>query len=160
MQIAVYADPSPTSFLHILCAGADDLQTAITKFLDPQGVEYAVMDDSELPDARFILPAITVSIDNGVATFGWDMSKATTIATQYNSQYWQKQYDAGLLGLAINNDYQLNLAIATPEGERTADQVAAIEFLTGINGLQSSVQDQIDAATTGEEIIQILSNLG
>lgn len=160
MQVAVYADPGPDPFLHVLSAGLDDLQTAITKFLDPQGIQYAIVDDTELPDSRFILGAITISVSNGLATFGWDMGKAQTLATQYNSAYWQNQYDAGLLGLSVNNEYLLNLAIATPAAERTADQVAAVEFLTGISGLQTAVQDQIDAATTGEELIQILSNLG
>jgi hypothetical protein len=101
-----------------------------------------------------------VEITGGSPVFSWDMSYARQIATDYNADYWQIQYNQGLLGLSIKNDYQLQLAIATPENERTADQVAAVEFMTGVNGLQQSVQDQIDAATTGEELIQILSQLG
>jgi hypothetical protein len=93
-------------------------------------------------------------------TFDWVLDEAQRAATNYNAQYWQAQYNEGLLGLSITNDYQLQLAIATPEGERTADQVAAVEFLSGINGLQQSVQDQIDAATSGAELISILNQLG
>jgi hypothetical protein len=92
--------------------------------------------------------------------WSYDLDEAKSIATATNSTYWQNQYNNGLLGLSITNDYQLQLAIATPEDERTADQIAAVEFMIGINGLQTLVQDEIDAATTGEEIIQILSQLG
>jgi hypothetical protein len=88
------------------------------------------------------------------------LDEAKSIATATNSTYWQNQYNNGLLGLSITNDYQLQLAIATPEDERTAEQLAAVEFLTGINTLQNEVQSNIDAATTGEEIIQILGQLG
>jgi hypothetical protein len=92
--------------------------------------------------------------------WSYDLDEAKSIATATNSTYWQNQYNNGLLGLSITNDYQLQLAIATPEDERTAEQLAAVEFLTGINTLQNEVQSNIDAATTGEEIIQILGQLG
>jgi hypothetical protein len=141
-------------------AGLDTLEDAAAKFLDPYGTPYVIVDESVIPSSPYIYPAQTVEIVNNLPVFGWDFPAAQTIATNYNSTYWQNQYNQGLLGLAISNDYQLNLAIATPENERTADQVAAIEFLTGINGLQQSTQDQIDAATTGEQLIQILSQLG
>jgi hypothetical protein len=162
MNVIVYADPTTPapSRLQIMYAGLDTLEEAAFKFLDPYGTPYVIVDDSVIPSSPYIAHAQTVEIVNGLPVFDWDFPAAQTIATNYNSAYWQVQYDQGLLGLAITNPYQLQLAIATPENERTADQVAAIEFMTGINGLQQSTQDQIDAATTGEELIQILSQLG
>ena len=162
MNVIVYADPSTPapSRLQVMYAGLDTLEDAAFKFLDPYNIPYVIVDTSVIPPSPYIYSAQTVEIVNGLAVFGWDFPDAQTLATNYNSSYWQNQYNQGLLGLAISNDYQLNLAIATPENERTADQVAAIEFMTGINGLQQATQDQIDAATTGEELIQILSQLG
>jgi hypothetical protein len=161
MDVIIYANTSsPTPYLRILCAGLDDLPTIALRFLDPYGIPYVIADESVIPNAGTIPTALTVDVSSGVPVFDWDLNEAKTQATYQNAAYWQKQYNQGLLGLAISNDYQLNLAIATPADDRTADQVAAIEFMTGINGLQQSVQDSIDAATTGEEIVQILSQLG
>jgi hypothetical protein len=101
-----------------------------------------------------------VDVSQDPPVFGWDLDYAKYLANSYNASYFQAQYNQGLVGLSISNDYQLNLAIATPENERTADQVAAVEFLSGLNQLQTSIEDQIAAATTGEEIISILSQLG
>jgi len=162
MQVIVYADPEnpAPSRLQVMYAGLDTLEESAFKFLDPFNIPYLIVDSTVIPDSPFIYHAQTVSITDGVATFGWDFPYAQQLATKYNANYWQNQYNQGLLGTGITNDYQLQLAIATPEDERTAEQTAAVEFLIGINGLQQSVQDQIDAATTGEELISILSSLG
>lgn len=162
MQVIVYADPEnpAPSRLQVMSPGLDTLEESAAKFLDPYGITYQIVDDSIIPASPYIYHAQTVDMSGPTPVFDWDFPYAQQIATNYNSQYWQQQYDQGLLGLAISNDYQLQLAIATPADERTADQVAAVEFLSGINGLQQSVQDQIDAATTGQELIQILSQLG
>jgi hypothetical protein len=162
MEVIVYADPETPapSRLQVMCPGLDTLEQSAFKYLDPFGIEYVIIDSSVIPDSPYIYAAQTVEIVSGAPVFGWDFTYAQQIATKYNSKYWQIQYDEGVYGLAISNEYQLNLAIATPESERTADQVAAVEFLTGINGLQQSVQDQINAATTGEQLIAILNTLG
>jgi hypothetical protein len=162
MNVIVYADPTnpAPSKLQILYAGLDTLEEAAFKLLDPYNIPYSIVDVSEIPDSPFISTAQTVEIVGGAPVFGWDFTEAQQIATNLNAAYWQMQYNQGVLGLSISNAYQLQLAIATPEDERTADQVAAVEFMTGINGLQQSTQDNIDAATTGEELIQILSQLG
>ena len=162
MNVIVYADPTTPapSRLQIMYAGLDTLEDAAFKYLDPYNIPYATVDVSVVPSSPYIAEAQIVEIVNGLPVFDWDFPAAQTLATNYNSSYWQNQYNQGLLGLSITNPYQLQLAIATPEDERSADQVAAIEFMSGINGLQQSTQDQIDAATTGEELIQILSQLG
>ena len=140
--------------------GLDTLEDSAAKFLDPFGTPYVITDVSVIPYSPYISNALQVEIVNGLPVFSWDFPYAQQLATAYNAGYWQRQYDQGLLGLPIQNDYQLQLAIATPEDERTANQTAAVEFLTGINGLQEATQAQIDAATTGEELISILSQLG
>ena len=162
MEVIVYADPEnpAPSRLQVMYPGLDTLEESAFKFLDPYGIEYAIVDNSVIPDSPYIYEAQTVEIVSGAPVFGWDFTYAQQIATKYNAKYWQIEYNQGVYGLNISNEYQLNLAIATPEPERTADQVAAVEFMTGINGLQQSVQDSIDAATTGEELITILSSLG
>lgn len=162
MQVIVYADPEnpAPSRLQVMYPGLDTLEDAAFKFLQPYSIPYAIVDNSVIPESPFIYHAQTVEIVDGAPVFGWDFPFAQQIATKYNSQYWQNQFNQGILGLSISTPYQLQLAIATPENERTADQVAAVEFMSGINGLQQSVQDQIDAATTGEELITILSSLG
>jgi hypothetical protein len=162
MDIIVYADPEnpAPSRLQVMYPGLDTLEESAFKYLDPFGIEYVIVDDSVVPDSPYIAAAQTVEIVSGAPVFGWDFTYAQQIATAYNASYWQMQYNQGIYGLSISNEYQLNLAIATPEEDRTPDQIAAVEFLTGINGLQLSVQDSIDAATTGEELITILSQLG
>jgi hypothetical protein len=162
MNVIVYADPTTPapSRLQIMYAGLDTLEESAFKYLDAYGIPYAIVDASVVPASPYIAETQTVEIVDGLPVFDWDFTAAQTLATNYNSAYWQSQYNQGLLGLAITNPYQLQLAIATPEDERSADQTAAIEFMSGINGLQQSTQDQIDAATTGEELIQILSQLG
>jgi len=162
MEVIVYADPEnpAPSRLQVMYPGLDTLEESAFKFLDPYGIEYAIVDNSVIPDSPYIYEAQTVEIVSGAPVFGWDFTYAQQLATKYNAKYWQIEYNQGVYGLNISNEYQLNLAIATPEPERTADQVAAVEFLTGINGLQQSVQDSIDAATTGEELITILGQLG
>ena len=162
MNVVIYADPNTPSpsGVKVLYPALDTAEEIASKFLDPEGVTYSIADVSVIPYAPYIGPALTVEIVNGAPVFDWDLPAAKEMATKYNSTYWQDQYDSGLLGLSISNDYQLQLAIATPENERTADQVAAVEFLSGLNGLQAQVQTQIDSATTGEELIQILSQLG
>lgn len=161
MNVIVYSDPSlPTPYLQVISAGFDDLETIAFKTLDPYGIPYQIVDEADIPPSPYIGNAQTVDVSVTPPTFDWVLDEAQRAATSYNSAYWQKQYDLGILGLSISNDYQLQLAIATPEAERTADQVAAVEFLSGVNNLQQQVQDQIDAATTGQELITILSQLG
>ena len=162
MQVIVYADPEnpAPSRLQVMYQGLETLEQSAFKFLEPYNIPYVIVDNSVLPASPYIYHAQTVEIVSGAPVFGWDFPYAQQLATNYNSNYWQIQYNQGLLGLSISNDYQLQLAIATPENERTADQVAAVEFMSGINNLQQSVQDNIDAATTGEELISILSGLG
>lgn len=162
MNVIVYADPEnpAPSRLQVMYEGEDTLEQAAFKFLEPYSIPYSIIDYAQIPQSPFIYHAQTVEIVNDLPVFGWDLGYAQQLATAYNSQYWQSQYNQGLLGTGISNDYQLQLAIATPEDERTAEQTAAVEFLSGINGLQQSIQDQIDAATTGEELITILSQLG
>jgi len=161
MNVIVYSDPtSPTPYLRVISPGLDDLETIAFKFLDPYGTPYQIVDAADIPPSPFIGNAQTVDVSVTPPTFDWVLDEAQAAATNYNSQYWQQQYNNGILGLSINNDYQLQLAIATPENERTADQVAAIEFLSGINSLQEQVQTQINDATTGQELITILNQLG
>lgn len=162
MNVLIYSDqtnPAP-SRPQIVYAGGDTLEEYAFKYLNPYFITYLIVDQSVIPNSPVIYHAQTLEIVGGAPIFGWDVTYAKEIATGANSKYWQQQYSQGLLGLTINNDYQLQLAIATPENERTADQTAAVEFMIGINGLQVSVQDQINSATTGEELIQILSQLG
>jgi hypothetical protein len=161
MNVIVYGTYNSTvSYLNVVSAGADDLETFAFKYLEPFGIPYQIVDQMDIPPSPYIGNAQTVDASVSPPTFDWVLDEAQRAATSYNAQYWQAQYNEGLLGLSITNDYQLQLAIATPEGERTADQVAAVEFLSGINGLQQSVQDQIDAATSGAELISILNQLG
>jgi hypothetical protein len=130
-------------------------------YLAPYDIPYAIVSATTLPDGSYIPEALTVTFnEHGGPQYGWDLPMAKQLAMFYNSGYWQAQYNHGLLGLPIQTQYQLNLAIATPEPERTADQVAAIEFMVGINDLQTQVEDQINAATTGEQIVGILNQLG
>ena len=162
MNVLLYPDPTnpAPSRLQLVFPANDTLEEYAFKYLEPHNIEYVIVDQSVLPDASCLYNMLLVELVGGVPVFSYDVPSAKEFATSLNSIYWQQQYNTGLLSLSISTDYQLQLAIATPENERTADQVAAVEFLTGINGLQTSVQDQIDAATTGEELIQILSQLG
>ncbi len=162
MQVIVYSRvqaPNPP-YLSVICPGEDSIEQIITKQLEPEGFAYAVVESDDIPPSPYIFNVMTVVIDGGFPTFAWDMEPAKVIATSYNARYWQSQYNNGLVGLNIDNAYQLQLAIATPPDERTADQIAAVEFMSGLNELQQSVQDQIDAALTGQELIAILSQLG
>lgn len=162
MQVIVYADPenpSP-SRLQIMYQGLDTLEESAAKLLEPFGIAYQIVDSSVIPDSPYIYHAQTVDMSGPTPVFDWDFPYAQQLATSYNASYWQTQYNQGILGTGIYNDYQLQLAIATPEDERTAEQTAAVEFMAGINGLQQSIQDQIDTATTGQQLIQILSQLG
>jgi hypothetical protein len=161
MDVIVYTDPTAdTPYLRIASTGLDSLEVFATKYLDPDGTPYAIVDYSTIPSSPYINQSQTVDVSQDPPVFGWDLDYAKYLANSYNASYFQAQYNQGLVGLSISNDYQLNLAIATPENERTADQVAAVEFLSGLNQLQTSIEDQIAAATTGEEIISILSQLG
>jgi hypothetical protein len=162
MNVLLYPDPSSPapSRVQLVYPANDTLEEFAFKFLDPEGIEYVIVDQSELPDASYIYNMLLVEIVDGAPVFSYDVPAAKEFASAQNSQYWQTQYNEGLLGLSITNDYQLQLACATPEDERTADQVAAVEFMIGLSSLQADVQTQIDAATTGEEIISILSQLG
>lgn len=161
MNVAVYANPDTAlPYLSVLSGGLDTLEVAVEKYLVPYGIPYLIVDEGDIEPSPYIRGAQTVDVSGSSPVFDWDMDLAKGIATNLNSEYWQAQYNEGLLGVGITNDYQLNLAIATPEDDRTADQIAAVEFLTGINQLQTEKQDQIDAATTGQELITILSSLG
>jgi hypothetical protein len=162
MNVLLYPDPEnpAPSRLQLAFPANDTLEEYAFKYLEPYGINYLIVDFSVLPNASSIYDMLLVDISSGVPVFSYDVPAAKSYATAVNSSYWQQQYNNGLLGLSITNDYQLQLAIATPEDERTANQVAAIEFLTGVNQLQTELQLEIDAATTGEEIIQILSQLG
>lgn len=161
MNVIVYSDPTlPTPYLQVISAGLDDLETIAFKTLDPYNIPYQIVDSADIPPSPYIGNSQTVDVSVTPPTYDWVLDEAQHQATSYNSQYWQQQYNQGLLGLGISADYQLQLAVATPEAERTADQVAAVEFLSGINSLQQQIQDQIDAATSGTELISILSQLG
>lgn len=161
MIVAIYPESNgSTPYLRVLAPAIDDIETAAAKYLDPYGISYVLVDDSTIPPSPYFPNSQTVDISQQYPVFSWDLDEARSWATKYNARYWQQQYNQGILGLTIQNDYQLNLAIATPENERTADQVAAVEFLSGVNTLQQSVQDNIDAATNAEEIAEILSQLG
>lgn len=161
MNVIVYSDPtSPVPYLRVISAGLDDLETIAFKTLDPFGIPYQIVDEADITPSPYIGNAQTVDVSVTPPTYDWELDEAQRAATSYNASYWQNQYDQGLYGLGITNDYQLQLAVATPEDERTADQIAAVEFLSGINNLQSQVQSQIDAATSGAQLITILSQLG
>ena len=161
MNVIVYSDPTSLDpYLRVISAGLDDLETIAFKTLDPFGIPYQIVDEADVPPSPYIGNSQIVDASVAPPVYGWVLDQAQSEATAYNAQYWQQQYDLGILGLSISNDYQLQLAIATPENERTADQIAAVEFLSGVNTLQQQVQDQIDAATTGAELITILSQLG
>jgi len=162
MNVIIYPDPTnpAPSRIQIVYAGGDTLEQYAFKYLEPYNIEYLIVDQATIPAAGQIYFAQTLEISGGFPVYGYDLSFAKDIASGVNASYFQAQYNNGLLGLSITNDYQLNLAIATPEAERTADQVAAVEFMIGINGLQTSVQEQIDTATTGEQLITILNQLG
>jgi hypothetical protein len=162
MNVLLYPDPEnpAPSRLQLAFPANDTLEEYAFKYLEPYGINYLIVDSSVLPDASSIYNMLLVDISSGVPVFSYDVPAAKSYATAVNSSYWQQQYNNGLLGLSITNDYQLQLAIATPENERTAEQLAAVEFLAGINTLQAQVEDDINSATTGEEIIQILGQLG
>jgi hypothetical protein len=162
MNVIIYPNPSmpaPAPVV-IVSPGNDTLEEYAFKYLDPFGIGYLIVPKASLPNASYIYPSLLLEISGGAPVWSYDLAQAKDIATDTNSNYWQNQYNTGLLGLSITNDYQLQLAIATPEDERTAEQLAAVEFLSGISTLQTQVQTNIDAATTGEEIIQILGQLG
>ena len=162
MDVIVYKNPDPASnALCVMSPGLISANEAAELYLAPYDITYAIVNQQTLPDGSYIPEALTIEFDEfGGPHYGWDLPMAKELAIFYNSGYWQAQYNHGLLGLPIQTQYQLNLAIATPENERTADQVAAIEFMVGINGLQNDVEDQINAATTGEQIVGILNQLG
>jgi|688.fasta_scaffold104399_2 hypothetical protein len=162
MDVIIYPDPSSPapSRLQVVFPANDTLEEYAFKYLESYSIDYLTVEYSTIPQSPYIGAAQLVEFVSGDPVYSYDLDEAKDIASGINSRYWQNQYDAGLLGVGITNDYQLQLAVATPEGERTADQIAAIEFMSGINGLQTEVQDEIDAATTGEEIITILSQLG
>jgi hypothetical protein len=162
MNVIIYPNPStPAPAPVVIVSPANDtLEEYAFKFLDPFGIDYLIVPKSSLPNASYIYPSLLLEISGGLPVWSYDLTEAKDMATAMNSNYWQNQYNNGLLGLTITNDYQLQLAIATPENERTAEQLAAVQFLTGINDLQTQVQDSIDTATTGEELIQILAQLG
>jgi len=162
MNVIIYPDPTnpAPSRLQVVYPGGDTLEDYAFKYLEPYGIEYLIVDRDSIPNSGQISSAQILEIVGGSPVYGYDLNAAKDIATGINSRYWQTQYNTGLLGLSITNDFQLNLAIATPENERTADQIAAVEFLTGLNGLQNDIQTQIDDATTGEELITILNQLG
>lgn len=161
MQVAVFANPSTTiPYLCVLSAGQDTLQEAVDKYLVPFGIPYYITTDDQIPESPYIGNSQTVTFSGGVPQYDWDLDAAKTQATNYNTSYWQTQYNAGILSLGYTASYQLNLAIATPEGERTDSQAAVVEFLTGVNQLQGEIQTQIDAATTGTQLINILNQLG
>lgn len=161
MDTIVFPNPeTSTPYACLVYPGLDSIEDVIEKVVDPLGVDYAIVDESTIPDSSYITEAMTVSINGGSAQFDWDLALAKQLALSYNSHYWQKQYNQGLLQLAISNPYQLSLAVATPPEERTADQVAAVEYMVGLNGLQTDVENQIATATTGQEIIGILGQLG
>lgn len=162
MQVIIYADqstPQP-SRLQVVYPANDTLEEYAFKYLDPYAIEYLTVDYSVIPNASYFYSLQTLEIVDGVPQFAVDFEAAKEMTVAMNSAYWQQQYNNGIATTGLTNDYQLQLALATPEDERTAVQTAAVEFMIGLNGLQQSVQDQIDAATTVEELIQILDQLG
>lgn len=161
MNVVVYSEPSGSiPYLRVISPGLEDAEQAAQKFLEPLGINYAVVDKASIPLSPYFPTTQTVDITGPIPVFGWDLDSAKEWASKYNASYWQKQYELGILGLAISNEYQLQLAIATPVNDRTADQVAAVEFMIGVNDLQQAVQNNIDAATTAEGLITILDQLG
>ena len=157
MEVIIF--PGQSGSLNVMYPGLDTLQQAAAKHLDPFNIPYKITDSSVIPPAPFIAGAQTVDFSTTFPVFGWDLEKAKELAASYNILYWQNEFKEGISNLAVS-DYQIQLATATAPNQRTAEQVAIIEFMNGINGLQNDIAVGINEADSGESIIEILSRLG
>jgi hypothetical protein len=161
MNVIIFADPQnpQPSRLNVMYPGLDTLEQSASKYLIPFSIPYRIVDSSIIPNSPFIYSAQTVDLSTPSPTFGWDLEKARDLAAKHNILYWQNEFKEGIANLAVSN-YQIQLATATPPDQRTTEQVAIVEFMIGINGLQNDIAIQINEAESGEEIIAILSRLG
>lgn len=162
MEVIIFADPQnpQPSRLNVMYPGLDTLEQSAAKYLIPFSTPYRIVDSSIIPNSPFIYSTQTVDLSTPSPTFGWSMVEAKKIALNYNSTYWQTQLKEGLEDLPEAEDFQVQLAIATPVNLRSENQVAIVEFMNGISGLLNDIASQINEAETGQEIIEILSRLG
>ena len=161
MNVAVYANPyiGGTNNLCVLSAGSSTIEEAAELALVAQGIPYAIVDSADIPDGGSLVNAMTIDLSGSDPVFGYDLDLAKDISTKQNLSYWQFQSEEALaeLGLAA---YQLSYALSLDPASRTEDQQIAIDAFNEINSEQANIQSQIDAATTGEELLAILGQLG
>ena len=161
MNVAVYANPyiGGTNNLCVLYAGEGTIEEAAELALDSLSIPYAIVDLATIPNGGTLVDAQTVDLSGPAPVYGFDMEIATALATKQNASYWQFQSDEALAELGLVA-YQLSVALSLDPSERTDLQQVAIDALNEINTMQYNIQVQIGAATTGEELIGILSQLG
>lgn len=157
MEVIIF--PGQTGSLNVMYPGLDTLQQAAAKHLEPFNIPYKITDSSVIPPAPFIAAAQTVDFSAPFPVFGWNLEKAKELAANYNILYWQNEFKEGITNLAVS-DYQIQLATATSPNQRTAEQVAIVEFMIGIDGLQNDIALQINEAESGDDIVGILGRLG
>lgn len=161
MNVIIFADPQnpQPSRLNVMYPALDTLEQSASKYLIPFEIPYRIVDSSIIPNSPFIYSAQTVDLSTPSPTFGWNLEKARELAANYNILYWQNEFKEGITNLAVS-DYQIQLATATLPNQRTAEQVAIVEFMIGINGLQNDIALQINEAESGDDIVGILGRLG
>lgn len=159
MNVAVYANPlTSTPYLCILYPGLDPIEVAAEKALDSQLIPYAIIDYDTLPqDARFTFNALTIDLSGASPSYGYDMNLARSIALGSNNTYWQAQYLDGLSEMGMS-EMDVDVALATPVGDRTPSQVVLVQFVTEVTLEKQTVAAQLSSATTGEELNAILQS--
>lgn len=160
MQVAVFANPyqGTAPYLSVL-SGTNDIEAAAEASLEAEGIPYQIIDSDDLPECGQLANAATVDLSGPEPVFGYYMPYATELSTYINTSYWEAQSQQALAELRMA-PYQLAVALSVPEAERTMEQQVAVEALNEISTQQTTVQGQINSATTGEELLQILAQLG
>ena len=161
MRVAVFPNPyvGGNDVLCVLSPGQDDIEVAAQKTLGDNDIPYMIVEEGQIPNGGPLVNAMTVDVSGSEPVFGFDVPEAKVLSTNINIGYWQLQSNEALAELNMS-DYQLLVALSTPESQRTDEQQAAVDAINEINTLQMQTQDQINAATTGEELLTILSQLG
>ena len=131
MEVIIFADPQnpQPSRLNVMYPGLDTLEQSALKYLVPFSTPYRIVDSSIITNSPFIYSTQTVDLSTPSPTFGWNMVEAKKIAFNYNSTYWQTQLKEGLEDLPEAEDFQVQLAIATPVNSRSENQIAIVEFI-------------------------------
>ena len=160
MNVAVFANPyeGTAPYLSVL-SGTDNIEEVAQAQLGDNGIAYAIIDSSDLPTCNQLLPAATVDLSGPTPTFDFYFPQAQQITTDYNKYYWERQSQEALAELNMS-PYQLALALSIPEADRTMEQQAAVDALSYIDQEQVFVQNQINSATTGQDLLTILGSLG